>query len=318
MHIAMASSNEMKLFLESTQYRACIHTQFALPDSSQAMPIVCAAMRQLVCTYPHAAPTELPLLFQRLLLSATRRAARLAKWQRLLPTLRHTLIPPREEDLTPNALEAMTIRVCAPDETLNHWLIDSEFSYVAAEALRFLPLRQRAAFLLTKWDGLTERDCARIMICSRRRIRRDSHRAQTTLELIFGQKGVKWPLSSTSNTLQTNMPECMAQVLDAALAQSHVRLANQLEPTLQTCLQEHQQHSLHTNTHWQSLRRQVVLNALMVRRAILVVALCTAGLIAIAVLPSTTVNGSDDAHLLASELPLPSLLDPHFKEALHD
>lgn len=316
MHLAMASRKEMKLFLASAQYSAFKHAQLALTDQTQAIHSVHAAMHTLARCHSHASPTELPLLFQRILLARLRQQLRHLRWQRCLPNLLAALIPRREEDASPDPLEMLQIQPRSSSESLEHWLQTPEHTLLVDAALRLLPLRQREAFLLSHWGQLDVEQIARVLACPIRRVRRDISRAQHTLELIFAQK----ESAQAARTAMPDLPtveDCIRLTLQYAAQQQDPAVCQQLEQAASAALNQHQAEApCRWTERW---RRWSMLHQLALQRMVGLLVLAGLGLTLLLQIPVPERDtGASDIHLLASELPLETLLDRHFEEATHE
>jgi DNA-directed RNA polymerase specialized sigma24 family protein len=87
-------------------------------------------------------------------------------------------------------LESLPIRADVEGESVEDWCERQDVALVIDASLRFLPLFQRAAFLLHYWERMSLADTARVLSCSPRRARVASAHACRTLSVILLQKGV--------------------------------------------------------------------------------------------------------------------------------
>lgn len=316
MHLAMASRKEMKLFLASAQYPAFKHAQLALTDQTQALHSVHAAMHTLARCHSHASPSELPLLFQRILLARLQQQRRHQRWQHLLPNLLAALIPRREEDASPDPLEMLQIQPRSSHESLEHWLLTPAHTQLVDAALQLLPLRQRTAFLLSHWGQLDLAQIACVLACTVRRVRSEINRAQHTLELIFAQK----ESAQAARAAMPGLPpleDCIRLTLQYAAQQQEQTVSQQLELAAGTALDLQQAEApCRWSERWHSWG---MLHQLALQRVAGLLVLAGLGLTLLQQIPGPVRDtGASDIRLLASELPLELLLDQHFEEATHE
>jgi RNA polymerase sigma-70 factor (ECF subfamily) len=155
---------ELDGFLASVERRALRMAEVATGSRDDALDIVQDAMMQLVRRYGSRPSSEWPPLFYRILDN------RIHDWQRN-QSLRRRLFgfgfagnPERsQEDADHDAL-AQIADNHAPE--LPEQIKQQQAMRVLEAALRALPRRQREAFTLRLWEGLSVEDTATAMGCS--------------------------------------------------------------------------------------------------------------------------------------------------------
>jgi RNA polymerase sigma-70 factor, ECF subfamily len=165
---------QLDQFLAGVERRALRMAEFAVRNRDDALEIVQDAMMKLAQSYGQLTPTDWPPLFQRILQS------------RITDHFRRQKVRNRvfvwfsrnddEDDYDPIAE--------APDESLNNPLdrLSLEQGNTAlVEAVASLPERQRQAFLLRHWEGLSEKETAYAMQCSEGSVKTHLSRAMHAL-----------------------------------------------------------------------------------------------------------------------------------------
>lgn len=183
------ASNPQRLdaFLLGAQARAVRIAQIATRSRDDALDIVQDAMLHLARSYGSRSPEEWAPLFHRILENKVR------DWQRR-QTVRNriffwrTAATEDEDELLPETL--------APDLTVQ----DATERLMQAEALKRLevamaelPDRQRQAFILRVWDGLSTEEAATAMGCSDGSVKTHLSRALLALRSKLGEA---WSLQS--------------------------------------------------------------------------------------------------------------------------
>ena len=171
--------------------RAYKQALFAVRDDHLALDIVQDAMLKLTEKYCARPPTELPLLFQRILQNSIRDFFRRQK-VRAMWTMPVSSLFGADPEGDADPLETLEVED------------DSKFSEPPAEqyersqvlafiekALGKLPARQRQAFLLRYWEELDVAAAADIMGCSEGSVKTHCSRATRALAAMLRQQGIK-------------------------------------------------------------------------------------------------------------------------------
>ena len=171
-------------FLAGVERRAFRRAQFATRDRDEALDLVQDAMMQLARSYALRPAVEWSALFQRILTN------RIRDWQRR-QTLRRRLYfwrdgragADRDEDPIESVADASQ-----PDGV--EQLHRAELMARLASALTALPGRQREAFELRVWEGLSVEQSAQAMGCSEGSVKTHLSRALASLR---GELEGVWP-----------------------------------------------------------------------------------------------------------------------------
>lgn len=140
-------------------------------------------MIQLVRHYAGRDPVEWPPLFHRILDN------RIRKWRfrQVLRTRWLGLRWHRRDDDDEEPLETLPDAPAhAPDQRVHQAQVLAEVQ----KALRRLPDRQRQAFVLRHWEGLSTEDTARAMACSEGSVKTHLSRALALLKPLLEQRGL--------------------------------------------------------------------------------------------------------------------------------
>ncbi len=154
-----SSARELDGFLASVERRALRIAQIATRDRDEALDIVQDAMIQLARSYGARPASEWTPLFYRILNN------KVLDWQRRGTVRRRVLFwqddKPDGDDFNPAELVADASQPNAQD-----LLQQQQAMQKLEKALRELPARQREAFTLRIWEGLSVEDSAKAMGCS--------------------------------------------------------------------------------------------------------------------------------------------------------
>ena len=229
------------------------------------------------------------------------------------------LIPPRTENTELGPLETIVVVPRAATEAMETWSAQPEITYIAHAALCILPPLQREAFLFIAWEHLDFATAAKVMACSKRRVRLNVNRAYKTLAAIFAQKGLASAESSTDSTLLP-IAAYFESILSHENHDSDAPVFDQLAQASAAALSEHQRRVAIPDSRseqWASFR---VHHTLLLRRigmGVLTLAVLVLALYGNTLSP-TADTSADDIQVLASVVPLDTLLKDNFKELLHD
>jgi RNA polymerase sigma-70 factor (ECF subfamily) len=178
-----ADPRALDAFLATVERRALRIAQMATRDRDEALDIVQDAMLQLARRYGGHPPAEWPPLFHRILDN------KICDWQRRQTVRRRLFLSPApitDEDERIDPLE----RVPDPAPDVLQKLREQEAMAVLATALDALPARQREAFTLRVWQGLSVDETAAAMKCSDGSVKTHLSRALASLRTKL--EGV-WP-----------------------------------------------------------------------------------------------------------------------------
>lgn len=166
---------QLDAFLASVERRALRTAEFAVRNRDDAMEIVQDAMLKLVQKYGHVTPEEWPPLFHRILHS------RIMDHHRRGKVVKRVFSWFTKENEDGDVFDPIEN---AEAEGINNPLdrIDLEQGNEAlVQAVSELPERQRQAFLLRYWEGLSEKEMAFTMQCSEGSVKTHLSRALAQL-----------------------------------------------------------------------------------------------------------------------------------------
>lgn len=157
---AAAGSGVLDGFLATVERRALRIAQVATRNRDEALDVVQDAMMNLARSYARRPPSEWPPLFYRILNN------RIRDWQRRQSVKNRLFFwrdgPLQDEDARDDVIE----RVADPGPSADSLLLQAEAMKKLETGLRLLPGRQREAFVLRIWQGLSVEQTARAMGCS--------------------------------------------------------------------------------------------------------------------------------------------------------
>jgi RNA polymerase sigma-70 factor (ECF subfamily) len=189
--VALASHQELSVFLAEVERRAFKQAMFALRDEHAALDVVQDAMLKLTEKYAGKPVAELPMLFQRILQNAIHDHFRRQKVRSTWTTLLSALGKGEEKDEDYDPLETL---VAKSDSNANadpaKLLEQGQIMSVIEQALERLPARQREAFLLRYWEELDVAEAAAAMGCSEGSVKTHCSRAVHALAGMLKAKGV--------------------------------------------------------------------------------------------------------------------------------
>lgn len=171
-------------FLAGVERRALRMAQLGTGgDFDEALDCVQDAMIQLSRHYAGRDPSEWPPLFHRILDN------RLRKW-RYRQWLRGRWLGRRVEasDDDPDPLHQLA---AATQESPDSLLLQTQIRERVQRALQNLPHRQRQAFLLRHWQGLSTAETAQAMGCTEGSVKTHLSRAINALKPLLAQEGLQ-------------------------------------------------------------------------------------------------------------------------------
>lgn len=181
---AAAGGGLLDGFLATVERRALRIAQFATRDRDEALDLVQDAMMNLARSYGHYPAAEWPPLFYRILHN------RIRDWQRRQSVKNRMFFwrdtPPLDEEPREDLVE----RIADPGPSADSRLRQAETMKKLETGLRLLPGRQREAFILRIWEGLSVEQTARAMGCSGGSVKTHLSRALAALRAYL--QGV-WP-----------------------------------------------------------------------------------------------------------------------------
>lgn len=177
--------SRLDAFLASSQARAVRVAEIATRSRDDALDIVQDAMLHLARSYGRRPFEEWAPLFHRIVENKIR------DWQRR-QTVRNRVFFWRSTTLVDEeetSLESLAPDLSVPDAT--EQLMQAEAMQQLEIAIAALPDRQRQAFVLRVWDGLSTEEAAHVMGCSDGSVKTHLSRA---LSAIRAKLGSSWSL----------------------------------------------------------------------------------------------------------------------------
>ncbi len=187
----LATHKELSDFLAEVERRAYKQALFAVRDDHVALDIVQDAMLKLSEKYAQRPPSELPLLFQRILQNAIRDFYRRQKVRAMWTTPVSSLFG-AESDEDHDPLE--TLEVVSESKFMEpppDQLARTQMLGLIEKALEKLPARQRQAFLLRYWEEMDVAEAAKVMGCSEGSVKTHCSRATHALAAMLEKQGIK-------------------------------------------------------------------------------------------------------------------------------
>jgi RNA polymerase sigma-70 factor (ECF subfamily) len=189
--VALASHQELSVFLAEVERRAFKQAMFALRDEHGALDVVQEAMLKLTEKYAGKPVAELPMLFQRILQNAIHDHFRRQKVRSTWTTLLSALGKGDEKDEDYDPLETLAAKSDSNANADPAQLHEQgEIMSAIEQALTRLPARQREAFLLRYWEELDVAEAAAAMGCSEGSVKTHCSRAVHALAETLKAKGV--------------------------------------------------------------------------------------------------------------------------------
>lgn len=159
-------------FLASVERRALRIAQLATRDRDEALDLVQDAMLRLARRYAGRPPQEWPPLFHRILTN------RIRDWQRSRKLRSRLFFWQRPDEGDDDPVQQ------APDPDAREGAGELQREQLLArlaDVLERLPARQREAFQLRVWEGLSVEDTAKAMSCSAGSVKTHLFRAMQVL-----------------------------------------------------------------------------------------------------------------------------------------
>ena len=181
---AAASASLLDGFLATVERRALRIAQIATRNRDEALDVVQDAMMNLARSYGRRPAAEWPPLFYRILNN------RIRDWQRRQSVKNRLFFWRDSAPLEDEAREDIVERIADPGPSADSRLLQAEAMKKLETGLRLLPGRQREAFILRIWEGLSVEQTARAMGCSGGSVKTHLSRALSALRAYL--QGV-WP-----------------------------------------------------------------------------------------------------------------------------
>ena len=179
-----AAATSLDGFLAAVERRALRIAQLGTGgDFDEALDCVQEAMIQLARHYADRDPGEWPPLFHRILDN------RLRKW-RYKQLLRGRWLGRRVEAVEDEE-EPITQLPAAEQHGPDARLLQAQVRQRVQRALQTLPQRQRQAFLLRHWEGLSTAETAQAMACTEGSVKTHLSRAISALKPLLAQEGLQ-------------------------------------------------------------------------------------------------------------------------------
>src|SRR3954468_21772351 len=189
--LTLASRSELSAFLASVERRAFKQALFAVRDEEAALDIVQDAMLRLAEKYGSRPPTELPLLFHRIVQNAIRDWYRRQKVRSLWTTLLSSLGGGGDDDDDRDPLETLAAADGSNlQESPSAQLEQAQVLEIIEQELKRLPERQRQAFIMRYWEELDVAETAKVMGCSEGSVKTHCSRATHALASALKARGI--------------------------------------------------------------------------------------------------------------------------------
>jgi RNA polymerase sigma-70 factor, ECF subfamily len=183
----LASEKELSDFLKSVERRAFKRSIYHVRDEEAALDIVQDSMMKLAEHYGDKPPTELPMLFQRILSNCTLDWFRRQKTRRALFSNLSDFEAP-DDDGEFNLLEHFVSPTDSREtESAEDTTRRAEVFRQIEEEIATLPGRQREAFLMRYWEDMNVAETAAAMGCSEGSVKTHYFRALQTLRAELGE-----------------------------------------------------------------------------------------------------------------------------------
>ncbi|MDP3135322.1 MAG: RNA polymerase sigma factor [Burkholderiaceae bacterium] len=187
----MATEQELADFLKSVEKRAFKRSVYHVRDQEAALDIVQDSMMKLAEHYGDKPPSELPMLFQRILSNCT------LDWFRRTKTRNAVFSNLSDfESASDEGDFDLLETYLSPDDSQS--VESAEDATGRAQILREielqvqeLPARQREAFLMRYWEEMDVAETAAAMGCSEGSVKTHCSRAVQALSKALKAKGIK-------------------------------------------------------------------------------------------------------------------------------
>lgn len=189
---SLATEQELSQFLKDVEKRAFKRALYHVRDEEAALDIVQDSMLKLSHHYGDKPPTELPMLFQRILSNCTLDWFRRQKTRNAVFSRMSDFEPDGDDGMDFDLLESYAgndneQRVQSAEEhTQRVQMLQS-----IEKEVQELPARQREAFLMRYWEEMDVAETAAAMGCSEGSVKTHCFRAIQTLSKALKAKGIQ-------------------------------------------------------------------------------------------------------------------------------
>jgi RNA polymerase sigma-70 factor (ECF subfamily) len=187
----LATEQELSDFLKSVEKRAFKRSVYHVRDEEAALDIVQDSMIKLSVHYADKPPTELPMLFQRILQNTT------LDWFRRQKTHRAVFSNMSDfesagDDGDFDLLETLELQEGSErTESAEKSVSQAQTLQEIDDAVQTLPTRQREAFLMRYWEEMDVAETAAAMGCSEGSVKTHCSRAVQALSKVLTAKGIR-------------------------------------------------------------------------------------------------------------------------------
>ena len=188
----MATEQELSQFLKDVEKRAFKRALYHVRDDEAALDIVQDSMFKLAHHYGDKPPTELPMLFQRILSNCTLDWFRRQKTRNAVFSRMSDFEPAGDDGMDFDLLESYA----GPDNEQTVQSAEEHTQRVQTlqsieKEVQELPARQREAFLMRDWEEMDVAETAAAMGCSEGSVKTHCFRAIQTLSKALKAKGIQ-------------------------------------------------------------------------------------------------------------------------------
>jgi RNA polymerase sigma-70 factor (ECF subfamily) len=188
----MATDKELSDFLENVERRAFKQAAFAVRNEAAALDITQDAMIKLAEKYGDKSPSELPLLFQRILQNTIHDYFRREKVRNTWITLFSSMSTESDESGDFDLLETYEAQGdFHGSESSADKIERDQVLTIIEEELQKLTSRQREAFLMRYWEEMDVAETAAAMGCSEGSVKTHCSRATHALSLALKARGIQ-------------------------------------------------------------------------------------------------------------------------------
>ncbi len=188
----MATDRELSDFLASVERRAFKQALYAVREEASALDVVQDAMIKLAENYGDKPPTELPMLFQRILQNTIHDFFRRQKVRNTWVTLFSNMFGGNNDDSDDQ--DPLEILEAADGTRMAESSADQverdQTLQIIENEVQKLPLRQRQAFVMRYWEELDVAETAAAMGCSEGSVKTHCSRATQALATALKAKGI--------------------------------------------------------------------------------------------------------------------------------
>jgi RNA polymerase sigma-70 factor (ECF subfamily) len=187
----LATPQELSNFLKEVERRAFKRSMYHVRNEESALDIVQDSMMKLSVHYGDKPPSELPLLFARILSNTTLDWFRARTKDRALFT-NFSDYGHQDDEEGSDVLETLEIQDAGGDHESAERTLDRKETIILLEKeIEKLPARQREAFLLRYWEEMDVAETAASMGCTEGSVKTHCSRACQALGKSLKDLGIK-------------------------------------------------------------------------------------------------------------------------------